>query len=133
MTKSIYVILHWIWWSLILGNSVLIGRDYIVGLENSSSLSNELWLHLFEKNIKVLSQAKDPGFGSPILDLWRTSESLGLTEHKAVEWNILINALRSTGITLKLGEDSLVWVWGNGSDVISTHNLYQALISPLNF
>jgi hypothetical protein len=42
MTKSLFVIVHWLRWSLVSGNSVYLGRDLIAGLENNSILSYDL-------------------------------------------------------------------------------------------
>jgi hypothetical protein len=79
LTKSIPVLLHWLRWKPVSGNSILIGVDKIVGLEESSILSDSLRSQLSLNHILVLAQARDTVGVSPFPDRWRTSDSLGLS------------------------------------------------------
>jgi hypothetical protein len=79
LTKSIPVLLHWLPVEGRTGNSILIGVDKIVGLEECSILSEPLRLQLSLNHILVLAQARETMGVSPFPDRWRTSFSLGLS------------------------------------------------------
>jgi hypothetical protein len=53
--------------------------------------------------------------------------------HDTIEWNSFIIPLRDAGITLRNLADSLVCASGDSSGVISTKNLYQALINAFDY
>jgi hypothetical protein len=133
MTRNIFVILHWLRWIPGSGNSISIGRELIIGLENRSLLSESLRLHLSNNHITSLAQARDTDNIFSFPGRWRSSDSLSLGGQDAIDWNSFINSLRGAGIILRNSVDTLVWVGGDSSSVISAKNLYHELINSYDY
>jgi hypothetical protein len=55
LLKSVHLITHWLSWSPRSGHSCLIGRDMILGLGNTSYLSQNSYIFKTEKNYSSLS------------------------------------------------------------------------------
>jgi len=124
MTRNLSVILHWLWWSLSSGTPISLGRDKICGLENRYLLSESMHMHLLNHQLTILSQASITDSLSSFPSRWRTSESLDLCDQDEIDWNSFTMALRDASITLRNCEDTLVWVGGDVSGVVSTTNRY---------
>jgi hypothetical protein len=57
LLKSVHILLHWIAWYPGSGDSILVGRDYILGMGVKSILSDELIHALNLKGVYYLFQA----------------------------------------------------------------------------
>jgi len=125
------VILHWLRWLPGSGTEILIGRDKIIGLDNRSILSPPLHERLSSLNLVHLSQAKSAAHMFPHPDLWLHSNVLLLRGPMASEWDAFTGALKSAGIALNGGQDTLIWAGGDASGHLTVKNVYLALLHPL--
>jgi len=130
--SNIPVLLHWLRWSPGSGQQILIGRDKLIGLEDSSLLSTTLICYLNRINITVLAQLRDPSSIVSFPEIWKNTDTLGLTGELATEWNSYSTTLRGAGILLRNKADSLMWTRGNSSGSISVKNIYNALLNYLD-
>jgi hypothetical protein len=114
-------------WSPGDGISIVIGKDCILEMGEVALLLEELIVTLNSKGIYYLFQAqKTPNVGM-ISSNWHTSEDLNLAGHLQEEWNLYRRALINNGVLIQQKTDSLKWVGGNKSGVISVKNIYLAL------
>jgi hypothetical protein len=78
LQKSLYILLHWLAWLPGLGESIMIGKDKILGMGDATLLSGELISILNQQGVYYLYQAirePRPGMIGPN---WITSAELGL-------------------------------------------------------
>jgi hypothetical protein len=78
LLKSVHLLTHWHSWLSGSGEQIYIGRDYILGMRESSLLSQDLRDHLNRKEIKLLVNAKRPQEISDHTGNWLCSISLDL-------------------------------------------------------
>jgi hypothetical protein len=109
--------------------SVLIGKDMIMGLGNSSLLSHELLTSLNQKNISFLYQARGCPRPGTIFSVWKDSGELALTGDLEKEWDCYCIALSGSGIYLQDIDDELKWIGGDKSGVLTVKNVYSAIAS----
>jgi hypothetical protein len=57
LLKSLHILLHWIAWSLGTGESIIIGKDRILGMGEATILSDELISILNQRRVHYLYQA----------------------------------------------------------------------------
>jgi hypothetical protein len=108
---------------------IFLGRDKIIGMEDSSILSPTLISKLVSSNLIHLAQVGSPS-GSPYLpDFWLGGTELSLSGQEVVEWTRFTSALKNAGISLIEEPDSLRWAGGDASGFISVKNIYIALIN----
>ena len=129
--NSFPLIIHWLSWKPRNGYSILIGLDKILGIGNTTILSQELLLALKIQNIFYLYQTKAQSSWGYISNQWRSSEDLGLLGILALEWKTYIRALICSGVQLRSGEDILLWTGGNQSVFLQEKNVYNALALKL--
>jgi hypothetical protein len=110
---------------------VLIGKDMILGLGNTSFLSQELLFSLKQKNITFLYQARGIIRPGTISSQWKDSDELGLTGDLAKEWDLYCRALIGSGVQLQDRSDELKWIGGDKSGILSVKNVYCALASKI--
>jgi hypothetical protein len=99
---------------------VLIGKDLILGLGNSSLLSHELLSTLKKKNITYLYQASGSSRPGTICSEWKDSGDLALTRILAKEWDLYCRDLSGSGIHLQDIDDELKWIGGDKSGALSS-------------
>jgi ribonuclease HI len=129
LVASSPVILHWLRWKPGSGTEIKIGRDKIIGMEDSSILSPVLCSKLVSLNLLHLAQVGIPS-GSPYIpDFWLGCTELSLSGREAMEWNRFTSELKNAGISLVVEPDSLMWAGGDASGIISVKNIYIALIN----
>jgi hypothetical protein len=133
LTSTFFVILHWLRWRPGSGNLISLGRDKLIGLEDRSILSEPLLSHLHSLNIRWLAQARIPSSDCPFPDRWITCEMLGITRATASEWELFVSSLKCVGIYLSEDSDSIMWMGGDASGIISVKNLYTTLLQPFEF
>jgi hypothetical protein len=131
LLKSLPLITHWLSWNPGNGHSVLIGLDKILGIDDSSLLSQDLLVALKNKNIRYLFQARAQSSLGFITDQWKSSLDLGLSGSMAIEWNSFCKALIDSGIHLQPRDDILIWTGGDHSGILSVKNVYNALAKKL--
>jgi hypothetical protein len=105
--KNLFVILHWIHWLPGDGNSIVLGRDMISGMENQSILSDPLRAHLSSIQLISLAHARVTEDISVFPDRWRSSDSLGLVGQNEIEWNTFTSALRIMSASLFITRSTL--------------------------
>jgi hypothetical protein len=126
LLKSLHILLHWLAWSLGTWDSILLGKDRILGLGYGSIMSEELITTLNRKGIFYLYQAHcEPRVGM-IGSNWRSSDDMELEGCLAYEWKIFCRALINTGVQLVEKPDVLIWTRGDASGHISVKNVYVA-------
>jgi hypothetical protein len=121
------LITHWISWNPGNGISVLIGMDKILGIGDSSLLSQDLLVALKNKNICYLYQARAQSSLGFITEQWKNNFELGLSGSLATEWNSFCKVLIDSGIHLQPREDSLIWTGGDHSGFLTVKNVYNAM------
>jgi hypothetical protein len=110
LLKSLLFITHWSSWRHASGHSVLIGKDLILGMGNSSLLSRELLTVLKHKNISYLYQARGINMPGIITTQWKNSFDLRLTGELAKEWDFYCRDLIGVGVQLHNKDDELKWI-----------------------
>jgi hypothetical protein len=85
LLKSLHLLLHWIAWSLGNGHSILIRKDYILGMGQLAILSEELIEAINRKGIYYLFQAKALAHVGRITSNWISSGDLDLSGQLEVE------------------------------------------------
>lgn len=80
------MILQWLAWNLGLRNSILIGKDAIMGMGQDSVLSHKLVRILNLKNVHLLYQASRVLPQGSISSTWLDSTELGLVGETTTEW-----------------------------------------------
>jgi hypothetical protein len=131
LMNSLPLIIHWLSWKPENGYSILIGLDKILGIGNTTILSQELLLALKIQNIHYLYQTKAQSSWGYISDQWRSNEDLGLSGILALEWKTYIRALIYSGVQLRSGKDILLWTGGDQSRFIQAKIVYNALALKL--
>jgi len=111
------------------GSEILVGRDKIIGVEDSSLLSPSLISKLDSSNRSNLAQVGRPSDSHYLPDSWLSATELALSGREAVEWDCYTSALKTTGISLNDNPDALKWVGGDATGIISVKNIYFALLS----
>jgi hypothetical protein len=130
---TIHFITHWLAWRPGSGHNIDIGRDHILGIKENSILSPETLSVLKQKNISTLSQVSEGRDPLTNIELWLSSNRLGLKGTQDLEWDQYTRELKAVGISLKNNQDVLVWTGGDSSGNISVKNLYDAIISTKQF
>jgi hypothetical protein len=126
LLKSLHLLLHWIAWSPGNGQSILIGKDCILGMGQSAILSEELIEAINRKGIYYLFQAKALAQVGRITSNWISSVDLDLSGQLQEEWQAYRCALINNGITLQEKSDLLKWTGGNMSGQVTVRNIYLA-------
>jgi hypothetical protein len=101
--------------------------------EATPSSQDPLISHLNFLRKTVLAQVKIPNSVDSIKENWLSSEALGLNGRLASEWDRYRRALLGTGINLQNSTDTIVWTGGDSSRILSVKNVYNALISTLDY
>jgi len=99
----------------------------IMGMGNSSILSQELLSSLKQRNISLLYQARGSIRPSIICSQWKDSVELGLTRDLAKEWDFYYRALIGSGVQLQDIFDELKWIGCDNSSELSVKSVYCAL------
>ena len=99
LLNSLHLLLHWLAWSPGNGHSILIGKDYILGIGQSAILLEELIEVINIKGIYYLSQAKEMSQVGHITSNWISSDDLELSGRLQVEWKAFCVALINNKIT----------------------------------
>jgi hypothetical protein len=133
LIKSVHVITHWLSWLPGSGHLISISRDRILGLGDSSFLSDALITLLRQQRITVLAQAKGSQDHFTYSENWICSEELGITGNLATEWVCYHRALIGVGVTIQDTTDTLIWIGGDSSGTISVKNIYSSLISAQRY
>jgi hypothetical protein len=89
LQNSLNILLQWIAWYPGSGTLIVIGRDSILGMGESTLLSEDLILALNQRGIHFLFQAQGVPRPGSIGDYWVTSEDLDLQGALAQEWQCL--------------------------------------------
>jgi hypothetical protein len=131
LLKYVHLLTNWLSWSPGLGHSVQLGRDRILGLGNSSYLSQNLLFILKQKNITLLYQARGINWSGFISSQWKESDELGLTKEVTEEWELFRRALIGSGVFLQDKADELKWIGGDNSRLLFVKNVYDALITTI--
>jgi len=109
----------------------LIGVDKILGIGDSSFLSQELLLALKHKYVCYLYQARAFSSSGFITDQWISSSDLGLSGNLALEWSSFCKDLVISGIHLQPIDDFLLWTGGDQSGMLTVKNVYNALTKKI--
>jgi hypothetical protein len=128
-----YLLTHWHSWLPGSGEQIYIGKDYILGMRESSLLSQDLRDHLNKKKIKFLVNAKRPQEISGHTGNWLCSGSLDLNGILAEEWNNYTKGLSAAGVILGKSTNKLLWTRGDVTGKTTVKNIYLALVSTLNY
>jgi hypothetical protein len=127
LTNTFSLVLHWLAWNPGIGHSIVIGRDVILGMGKDSLLSDELIEKLNSKSIFLLYQASCPQVQGTIRANWLSSTDLELEGDMATEWETFRKNLKSSGILLQNHPDTLLWMGGDNSGILSVNNVYNAI------
>jgi hypothetical protein len=127
LLKSLHIILHWLVWSPGSGQSIIIGKDLILGHGKSMILSEDLVTNLNQKSVYYLYQARSELRPGTICSIWLTSDDLGLVGDLALEWEMFRRALIDSGVQLLDRPDVLKWTGGDYSGQLTVKNVYDAL------
>ena len=107
--------------------SILIGKDRILGMGDAAILSGDLISALNLKGVHYLYQASCEPCPGMICSNWFTSDELELEGHLADEWQTFHCALINYGVQLQARLDELKWMGGDSSGLISVKNVYVAM------
>jgi hypothetical protein len=131
LLNSLSLILQWLAWNPGSGQSIVIGRDYILGLGKYSLLSEDLIQSLNHKRIYVLYQARCNKEQGAIGTNWLTSSVLELEGDTTREWESYRLKLIGMGIHLQDRPDVLIWTGGDNSGKLSVKNVYNVVAAKL--
>jgi hypothetical protein len=106
----------------------MLGRDKIIGLDDLSILSLQLRSILMSLNISSLAHLKLETVAFPLPDRWLHSSDLALGGPSALELDTFTAAVKCTGLSLTEGRDTLTWVGGDGSGLVTAKNVYTSLL-----
>jgi hypothetical protein len=81
------LIVHWLAWKPGAGDSIIVGKDEILGMGKDSILSVELITCLNSKNVYFLYQASRASIQGSICSNWLDNTDLGLEGDYASEWD----------------------------------------------
>jgi hypothetical protein len=109
----------------------MIGKDEIMGMGKGSFLSLDLISHLNEHQMYYLFQARRAPTAGMTCANWLNILELGLAGDLAVEWESHIILLIDSIISLSDTQDELRWMRGDGTGLLTTKNVYNALASEL--
>jgi hypothetical protein len=98
-----------------------------LGLGSKASLSSSPCTILHEKSLHFLHQFHRPTSSGPLSDSWLTGLDLQLDPTHRTEWDDFTHQLKATGVRLHPQEDSLFWIGGDRSRLLSAKNVYLAL------
>jgi hypothetical protein len=129
--NTLPIILHWLAWKLGSGHSIIIGRDAILGMGQTSFF---LWIWYYElnrKHIYFLYQASRSISVGLLGQNWVSSTELGLREDLAPEWESFRRLLLDSGIVLTERRDELIWIGGDNLVTSTVKNVYNALSNKL--
>jgi hypothetical protein len=126
LLKSLHILLHWIAWCPGSGESILLGKDRILGMGDAAILSEELIYAINLKGVFYLFQASSAPRPGLLCPNWLTSVDLELEGHLALEWTSFRCALIYNGVQLVTRPDELRWTGGDASGLITVKNIYEA-------
>jgi hypothetical protein len=109
-----------------MGESILIGKDCILGMGDATILSGDLISSLNLKGVHYLYQANFEPRPRMICSNWITSDELDLEGQLASKWKNFRCALINTGVQLLMRPEKLKWMGGDSSGLISVKNVYEA-------
>jgi hypothetical protein len=133
LIKSIHLINHGLFWIPGRGTQIVLGKDRILGMGNSSFLSTNLINALHLRNVKTLAQVSSPS------EDWVFSFHTGKVAENwgsQVNWTgngnslDLLLLIRERSVIDK--EDSLSWAGGDDSGVPTVKNFYMSIIRSKN-
>jgi hypothetical protein len=109
LINTLPLVLQWLAWNPGTRNSIIIGKDVILGMGIDSFLSNELVATLNQKNVYLLYQVGCDFTQGLICSNWIDSAALGLEGDLAAEWEMFRRNLIGAGIQLLDRLDVLLW------------------------
>jgi len=113
------------------GDSIIIGKDEIMGMGKVSFLFLELINHLNSNHVYFLFQASRALVQGSICSNWLNSIDLGLEDDLSFEWDRYRLSLIGARISLFDGHDELRWTGGDCTGLLTTKNVYNALAAEL--
>jgi len=126
---------HWITncicWKPGFGHSIIIGKDCIIGFNQTSYISPQLISLLNTKNTYFLFQARFYNeHGTPTVG-WKSVHDLELPVDLAAEWDKYFMELIRVRIYPHDVEDQFLWAGGDNSGHISVKKLYSAITNTV--
>jgi hypothetical protein len=100
LLNTLPLIMHWLAWKPGSGDSIIVGKDELLGLGKDSILSADLISYLNNKNVYFLYQASRVSPQGSICSNWLDSSDLGLEGDLAAEWEWYRRSLIGSGIQL---------------------------------
>jgi hypothetical protein len=119
LLKSKHLISSWLYWHPGSSHTIVLGRDNILGMDASTTLTPNLITHLHSQNITYLYQIHDISRPGAQPDSCISSESLSLTADATSDWNGYCDA-HSPWHTSHLNRRSYSLV--GGRPLKNTHN-----------
>jgi len=129
LSKVLFLILHGLSWILRDGQSILLGKDRILGLGDRSFLLNNLLMALKDQNSITLAQVYKISDNHTFLSSWLSSNDLHLTRDLTQERNEYRSALSVSGVLIQEKKDTLLWLGGDNYGIPLAKNLYSSIIS----
>jgi hypothetical protein len=109
LINSLPLVLQWLAWNPGTGQSIVIGKDVILGMGKDSFLTKELVDRLNQKNVHLLYQASCDLLQGTLCSTWLDCTTLELEGDLALEWEKYRKLLISSGIHLQDRPDVLLW------------------------
>jgi hypothetical protein len=131
LLNALPLLVRWLAWKPGNGADILVGKDVILGMGNDAFLSNALIQHLNEQQVHYLYQARGAIATGLTVANWVTSTDLGLSGTLATEWENYRIHLTVAGISPTDDYDEIRWTGGDGTCIITTKNIYNALAAEL--
>jgi hypothetical protein len=129
--NALPLLLHWLAWKLGAGSSILVGKDEILGLGKRSFLSPEMIIFLNINHVHFLYQARKASVQGTICSNWLNNRDLGLVGDLVVEWELYRKILIESDISHTSCQDELRALGGDGTILLTTYNVYNALSTDL--
>lgn len=126
LLSSLHIIVPDLCWQVGHGNQIFLGRDPILGIPDSE-LSQALLAKLHEKKLYLLKhiflQLESSVSG------WMSSADLILSRGLAAEWDLFIEQLLLTGISLQYAPNRMIWKANSLSRVVRADLAYVVSLS----
>jgi hypothetical protein len=112
LLNALPLIVHWLAWKPWSGDSIIMGKDEILGMGNASYLSTELIKHLNDNKVYYLYQVRRVTAHGTFCTNSLTNFDLGLVGDLALEWDHFRHGLIEAVIALSDSQDELRWTGG---------------------
>jgi hypothetical protein len=127
LLKFSHIILHWITWRPGSGHNIMVGCDCILGMGESTILSEELIRIINRQGIHHLYQAAENNRAGTSTSIWYSRVALNLLGQHLIEWELFRRDLIKSGVQLHDLPEALIWTGGDKTGITSVKKIYLAV------